>query len=164
MNDTTGWLSDLPWYGVDGRRIDALEAGALLLDWAKRHVAYSVIPQPDGTRLEVSTVFIVLDHRLSGQGPPVLWETMTFGSSGKGNLSRRYTSRADAEQGHAELVAMLTPGKAGMAGYRHVVTARRRRAQRVARRARRARQRERMRAGGRHAHTYRPRFVAAVKY
>ena len=27
----------------------------------------------------VSTVFLGLDHNLSGSGPPVLWETMVFG-------------------------------------------------------------------------------------
>lgn len=28
--------------------------------------------------LRLSTVFLALDHRYSGEGPPILWETMLF--------------------------------------------------------------------------------------
>lgn len=52
----------------------------------------------------VSTVFLGMDHRHNGEGPPVLWETMVFG----GPLDEhqwRYTSRDDAVAGHAKTVA-----------------------------------------------------------
>lgn len=52
----------------------------------------------------VSTVFLGLDHGF-GEGPPVLWESMVFGTSLDGE-QRRYTSRAAALEGHAELVAL----------------------------------------------------------
>lgn len=51
-------------------------------------------------KVEVSTVFLGLDHGFLESGPPVLWETMIFG----GPLDQeqwRYTSREDAEKGHA---------------------------------------------------------------
>lgn len=54
-------------------------------------------------RIEVSTVFLGLDHRLSwdhDDDNPVLWETMVFGLPGHRNLDKRYTSKKDALDGH----------------------------------------------------------------
>lgn len=56
--------------------------------------------------VEVSTVFLGIDHDFSGQGPPVLWETMIFG--GRYNESQgRYCSHADALKGHAAALAAV---------------------------------------------------------
>jgi hypothetical protein len=60
----------------------------------------------------VSTVFLGLDHNYSRQGPPVLWETMTFsgafefaGRKHKQSADMwRYTSRKDALRGHKRVV------------------------------------------------------------
>lgn len=64
----------------------------------------------------VSTVFLGLDHRFGGEGPPVLWETMIFGVPetfvflGKRRRYRkelgqqRYRSKAEALAGHARAV------------------------------------------------------------
>jgi hypothetical protein len=50
----------------------------------------------------VSTVFLGLDHRFGGAGPPILWESLIFGGvlDGQGD---RYTSRAAALAGHQRL-------------------------------------------------------------
>lgn len=66
----------------------------------------------------VSTVFLGLDQSF-GDGPPVLWETMIFGMdeeyvalNGKRKRSRksldtfRYTSKAEALDGHARAVKL----------------------------------------------------------
>jgi hypothetical protein len=58
----------------------------------------------------VSTVFLVIDHAFDG-GPPVLWETMVFGSGPWDEWQDRYTSREAAVQGHARVVAALRAGK-----------------------------------------------------
>jgi len=127
------------WYGLDGQPISLAEAESLLRDIDKRRVALSHIPRPDGTHLEVSTVFLAFDHGYTGHYAPVLWETMVFGPDSYADLDmRRYSSRAAAECGHREIVAENMPGRADLARYRTVVTARRIRAQRAARRARRA--------------------------
>jgi hypothetical protein len=55
--------------------------------------------------VKVSTVFLGLDHG-DGDGPPVLWETMIFGGVHDGDCER-YTSRADAEAGHARAVVLV---------------------------------------------------------
>lgn len=53
----------------------------------------------------VSTVFMGIDHRFRGDGPPLLFETMIFG----GPLNERqwrYVSLDDATIGHAAAVRM----------------------------------------------------------
>jgi hypothetical protein len=61
----------------------------------------------DGYR--VSTVFLGTDHSFTGHGPPVLWETMIFdaGDLALDVFQWRYTSRADAEIGHAKACELL---------------------------------------------------------
>jgi hypothetical protein len=49
--------------------------------------------------ISVSTVFLGLNHRLSGDGPPLLFETMVFGGARDGHMYR-YSSWDDAEAGH----------------------------------------------------------------
>lgn len=57
-------------------------------------------------RILVSTIFLGLDHSFSDDGPPVLFESMIFGGPLSGE-QRRYTSRADALAGHADLCAWV---------------------------------------------------------
>jgi hypothetical protein len=59
---------------------------------------------------EVSTVFLALDHGW-GRGPPILWETMVFQRDSDGgwqgsldDIQWRYRSRAEALQGHQDVV------------------------------------------------------------
>lgn len=54
----------------------------------------------------VSTVFLGLDHNHFGAGPPILWESMVFGTALDGE-QQRYASREEALQGHAELLARV---------------------------------------------------------
>src|SRR5262245_36177649 len=39
-------------------------------------------------RVGVSTVFLGLNHRFFGQGPPILWETLVFGTTLDGEMVR----------------------------------------------------------------------------
>ena len=56
----------------------------------------------------VSTVFLGLDHNFGESGPPVLWETMVFGGTGElEDYQERYSSRADALDGHRRAVALV---------------------------------------------------------
>jgi hypothetical protein len=74
--------------------------------------------------IEVSTVFLGLDHRWYGDGPPILYETMVFVDTGKqrryfgrGPLrpvyddtlehQRRYATRAEALREHAKIVRQI---------------------------------------------------------
>lgn len=81
-----------------------MQAGARFFADHSRRVVDRTQVRPG---VEVSTVFLCHDHDFSGLGPPVLWETMIFGGP-LDQDTRRYTSRADAVQGHAEMVERAT--------------------------------------------------------
>lgn len=71
-------------------------------DWPCR-VAEDLV---DGKR--VSTVFLGLDHRHFGEGPPILFETMVFADGCWSDEScERYSTWTEAEAGHARAVASL---------------------------------------------------------
>lgn len=54
---------------------------------------------------EVSTVFLGLDHKFGGEGPPVLWETMVFGEGDLSQDMKRCSgTREQAESMHEEMV------------------------------------------------------------
>src|SRR5688572_9385973 len=55
--------------------------------------------------LRVSSVFLGLDHQF-GQGPPLLFESMVFADE-ESLAMRRYSSWAEAEVGHLEMVKEL---------------------------------------------------------
>lgn len=79
-----------------------------LLKWASwygvtdRVVAKSWISD----KIEVSTVFLGLDHRW-GSGPPILWETMVFGGPKAGECNRCSGSWEQAEAMHEATVNQL---------------------------------------------------------
>jgi hypothetical protein len=60
----------------------------------------------------VSTVFLGLDHSHDMTGPPVLYETMVFGTGEHDQWCERYCTRAEAADGHARVVAALSRGEA----------------------------------------------------
>lgn len=72
--------------------------------WFERH-ARQIAHDFEGPA-RVSTVFLGLDHRYFGEGPPLLWETMIFGGR-HDQWQERYTTRAEAEAGHARALAMV---------------------------------------------------------
>ncbi len=78
-----------------------------VLEWGKwfetadRHVAKTVLPNG----VEVSTVFLGLDHSFSG-GKPILFETMIFGGEHDDGYQERYSTWEEAEAGHKQAVAL----------------------------------------------------------
>ena len=94
--------------------VDTTLAGfdeAALLAWAAevwgddekgRRVAFTEV----APGVEVSTVFLGIDHNHWGDGPPVLFETMLFDDYSDGN-AWRWSTWAEAEAGHAHVVAAV---------------------------------------------------------
>jgi len=76
-----------------------------LMEWARwyedanRIVGYTQIT----SQCHVSTVFLGLDHRFFGDGPPIVFETMVFGGP-MTDAQSRYSSWDDAETGHKVIV------------------------------------------------------------
>lgn len=78
-----------------------------IMEWSRgmpadRHVAYTEL----GYDIVVSTVFLGIDHRFIGEGPPLLYETMVFVEELADEMER-YPTRAAAEAGHARMVARV---------------------------------------------------------
>lgn len=53
--------------------------------------------------VEVSTVFLGLNHAYDPDGPPMIFETMVFGGVCK-DIQVRYSTWDEAKAGHAEIV------------------------------------------------------------
>jgi hypothetical protein len=77
-----------------------------LLEWAKffentprRIVAVDQVREG----VTVSTVFLGIDHRFVGEGPPIVFETMVF-RDGDGDEQMRYATWEEAERGHLAMV------------------------------------------------------------
>ena len=74
------------------------------LTWARwLENADRVVARTEHELFAVSTVFIGLDHRHGGKGPPLLFESKTF-VDGEGRDCERYSSWDDAETGHKAMV------------------------------------------------------------
>lgn len=94
------------WYVLDANRkpvrcssVEQWEASMLQGSDAKR-VAFDKIGE-----VEVSTVFLGLDHGYKRDAAPVVFETMVFNAPT--DYMERYTTWEDAEAGHAAVVAGL---------------------------------------------------------
>lgn len=87
---------DIACYDKDGQEIGFARWAELMGDEDYRTVASDEVPG-----LIVSTVWIGLDHSFGG-GPPVIFETMTFGLDD--DLQHRYATIDDARVGHAAIV------------------------------------------------------------
>jgi hypothetical protein len=86
------------WYILDTDRqtieVKDLHEWGQYFKYANRQVAYDTIGDAN-----ISTVFLGLDHRHYGKGPPLLFETMIFGGPLHGEMWR-YSTWDDAEAGH----------------------------------------------------------------
>lgn len=80
-----------------------------LEDWAKKHsdFDYKSIGDDRSEMWQVSTVWLGINHNFIGEGPPIIFESMVFRNDPEDwedHDCRRYSTLAEAEAGHAELV------------------------------------------------------------
>jgi hypothetical protein len=87
------------WYAPDGRVITLEEAERIRN--AREHVLHfsKVCTQLKPRWVEVSTVCLLTDHNFTGEGPPVLYETMVF-HNGESVDCHRYRTLEAAAVGH----------------------------------------------------------------
>jgi hypothetical protein len=89
-------------YDRNGQPMELEAWGRALEDIDARRIGETFLP--DGIR--ISTVWIGLDHNFAGVGPPLIFESMAFGSDGNGDLDcRRYATEEEARAGHSAMVA-----------------------------------------------------------
>lgn len=96
-------------YILNGR-IPCLEPD--IIKWARwlESVDRSVKSTRLPSDVRISTVFLGIDHRFMGHGPPILFETMIFGGP-HGEYRKRYCTWEDAEAGHDIAVELAKSGE-----------------------------------------------------
>ena len=111
MPSSIGWrrnVRDEPYsvryYAMNGRPMTQAEWSHALSRY--KHVGWTEL-RVRGLRLEVSTVWLGLDHNWSRHGPPLIFETMVFVSPRRipfEDLMCRYSTLAQAQAGHVMMV------------------------------------------------------------
>jgi len=81
-----------------------------MMEWARLHADDNIkrVALEEREGISVSTVWLGLNHRLGGDGPPLIFETMIFGGDHDQD-QWRYATEAEALEGHAEAVASVWP-------------------------------------------------------
>jgi hypothetical protein len=85
---------------------DDLLHWAAWFETADRRVAQDMDEGDGPNGVRVSTVFLGLDHNVTGHGPPVLWETLVFNGPMNGYMER-YSSAAAARIGHQRICELV---------------------------------------------------------
>jgi len=84
-------------------------------DWAIKfqNYLYKIVRKSEILDLEVSTVWLGTDFRLNESGPPIIFETMVFGSEGTvwEDYQARYETEEEAVADHERIVRDILPVK-----------------------------------------------------
>jgi hypothetical protein len=95
------------WLDRDGEPIPVIVASDLLADPDYKVIAKDVFIYDD-TPMEVSTVWLGLDHNWWPDRSPQIFETMIFAPGTDWDLNLwRYSTEAEAREGHTEVLAMV---------------------------------------------------------
>ena len=97
------------WYILDNNNKPVAKPALEATDWLRDNPNRSIVKQDTIDDIDVSTVFLGLDHSMPWfvDKTPLLWETMIFGGE-HDQYQERYTSYEDALKGH-ELALTLIP-------------------------------------------------------
>src|SRR5215216_723942 len=85
------------FYNRKGERVSRDEY--MTLSRNNRSVGFAEIVFDTGDKVEISTVFLGLNHNYYGEGPPLIYETMIFGGHLNGECYR-YSTEQQAAEGH----------------------------------------------------------------
>ncbi|MFI5687887.1 hypothetical protein [Streptomyces sp. NPDC051636] len=97
------------WYDRQGQPLDVATADRLLGDMKYARVARTRITSTTVPEIEwdVSTVWLGTNHNFTNDGPPIIFETMVFGSGDGDQYMQRYATEDQARAGHAETVTLV---------------------------------------------------------
>lgn len=96
------------WYDREGRPLDTESASRLLMDPEYKRIVLTTIGP-----YVVSTVWLGNDYNFSGEGPPVIFETMVFALDPDSDTlgfdldCRRYCTEEEARVGHEETLLLI---------------------------------------------------------
>jgi hypothetical protein len=106
----------IDYYGRDGLPITQEQWVASFGDRGSKRVAFDEVVL-DGVQLDVSTVWLGLDHAFRFDGRPhvpLIFETMVFsGSEVFEDFCWRYSSEEEARRGHERVVTLLREMRLG---------------------------------------------------
>ena len=94
------------FFDREGKPISNVQWSQLMVDEAYCKVALDIV---DG--VEVSTVWLGLNHRYVGLGAPLIFETLLRGGK-RDQQQYRYSSEAEAMAGHLRLLSELAQAQA----------------------------------------------------
>lgn len=100
------------YYDRDGTRISLWDY-VQLVDKSdreyKRVARTTIVEAADPSKsLEISTVWLGLDHSMFSDGPPLIFETMVFGQGSSLDLDcERYATEDAARRGHDEMLLLV---------------------------------------------------------
>ena len=80
------------------------EAGVLLSNYQGRCLAHDTTVGG----CKISTAFLVFDHNLLGEGPPVLWNTIVTDLKGNQRIFGKYATMEEALLGHETAKAVIS--------------------------------------------------------
>lgn len=92
---------EVTYYDRQGKPMTMLEWSEKLTDLLYKRVAFWQLDD-----VVVSTVWLGLNHSWLGHGPPIIFETMVFGTT-MNETMWRYATEEQALQGHAEAVILV---------------------------------------------------------
>jgi hypothetical protein len=93
------------YYDIDGNPLEMME-WAELFEQRVEAGHWWRIGQTKVGDVEISTVWMGIDHSFWGDGPPLIFETMVFGGPLSGECER-YSTKEEARDGHAYWVAAV---------------------------------------------------------
>jgi hypothetical protein len=78
-----------------------------IITWAKQYeTSNRIVAQSEIAGIHISTVFFGLNRNFSGEGEPILFETMIFGGKYNG-YTGRYSTWDEAEEGHRKACELV---------------------------------------------------------
>lgn len=97
------------WYDRQGNPLDTTTADRLLGDMTYKRVARTRVTSASDPSIDwdVSTVWLGTNHNFTNDGPPIIFETMVFGSGDGDQYMQRYATEEQARAGHAETVTLV---------------------------------------------------------
>lgn len=98
-------MTFIPYYDKDGIPVTQEQWGLLWGDDAYRMVARSTVASAADLNqtYDVSTIWLGINHGF-GEGLPLIFETMVFGSGDIESDCQRYSTLREAQEGHIEMV------------------------------------------------------------
>lgn len=97
-------MSAMKYAILDGRAVKSVEDAVVWGRWFETHVRERIVAKTTISSVDVSTVFLGLNHAF-GPGAPEWFETMIFGGPRDGEC-RRCETWSQAEAQHAVVVAL----------------------------------------------------------